>query len=132
MPSFEYDRAKGGFKNWLRRIANNKAVDLLRKQRDDRADTQRILAVCDPDLTPDEIWERQWEHEHLKYCVEQVRKSVSAASYDIFHMLLFEQCSVKDVCARLGRSPNQVYKAKARVLQRVRQKLAEVGVDASC
>jgi len=129
MPDFEYDRTKGGFKSWLRRIANSKAVDLLRKRREHMADSQQIRAVRDSGPTPDEIWERQWEHQHLKYCVEQVRQSVSAVSYEIFHMLLFEQRSVKDVCVRLGLTPNQVYKAKARVLRRVRQKLAEAGID---
>ena len=40
MPTFEYDKEKGGFKNWLRRIADNKVVDFRRKRREKKADTE--------------------------------------------------------------------------------------------
>ena len=125
MPDFEYDKHKGGFKNWLRRITGNKVVDLLRKHHEQVADTQQILAVRHPGPSPDEVWEHHWHHEHLKYCVEQVRGSVSEVNYRAFQMLLLEDRSVNEVCTRLGITPNQAYKAKARILQRVRQKLAE-------
>ena len=46
-------------------------------------------------------------------------------------MLLFEECTVQQICARLGMNPNQDYKAKSRVLQRVRRKLAEIEVGIS-
>ena len=44
-------------------------------------------------------------------------------------MLLFEDCTVDEVRARLGMNTNQVYKAKSRVLLRVRKILAEVDPD---
>lgn len=128
--SFEYDKEKGGFKNWLRRIANHRVIDLIRKKREKPADSAQMKIVPDDQLAPDEVWDRNWRNQLLKYCLEQVREEVSEINYQAFRMLLLEECSVEEVCERLGLNPNQVYKAKSRVLQRVRAKLAELDSDA--
>lgn len=127
--TFEYDKEKGGFKNWLYQIAHRKTIDLLRKRHERIADSRELGALPDPGPTPDEIWERHWEQEHLRYCFEQIRGSVSEMNYRAFHMLLFEECSVDEVCGRLGLNANQVYKAKSRVLRRVRQHMARFDSD---
>jgi len=126
---FEYDRAKGGFKNWLRRIASNKIVDAHRKRREKRAESQDLREIVDDRLGPDELWDRHWHHEHLNYCVDQVRESVSPENYEAFRLLVFEERPVKEVCDRLGMNANQVYLAKSRVLDRVRKKMLELGTD---
>lgn len=129
IPTFEYDKKKGRFKGWLRRIAQRRVVDLFRKRRELVAGSGVIRAAIDPGPTGDEVWDRQWELEHLRFCVERIRGSVSETSYRAFHMLLFDECSVEEVCARLGLNTNQVYKIKSRVLQRVRQELREFEDD---
>lgn len=127
---FEYDRERGGFKNWLYRIASGKVIDLLRKRREKVADSQDIRGLVDPAPAPDELWDQQWRYEHLKYCVQAVRGSVSERNYQAFSMLLFDEVSVEEVCARLGMNANQVYKAKSRVLRRMREHLSEIDPDA--
>ncbi|MCK4660266.1 MAG: sigma-70 family RNA polymerase sigma factor [Phycisphaerae bacterium] len=129
MPGFEYDRGKGRFKSWLRRIVNNKVSNLLRDRRERIAQSREVLAVPDPHPSPDELWEEQWRYQHLKHCVEQVKGLISEKNYRAFSMLLFDGCSVAQVCAELEMNPNQVYVAKSRALQRVRQKLAELGFE---
>lgn len=123
---FDYDKDKGGFKNWLYCIASGKVIDHLRKRRMKPADTRELEKLVDPSPTPDEQWEQTWKNEHLKYCVEQVREHVSEINYRAFHMLLFEECTVDEVRARLSMNSNQVYKAKSRVLARVRKILADL------
>lgn len=127
--SFEYDKQKGGFRNWLYRIANGKVIDLLRRRREKVADGRDLQELVDPGLPPDEFWQQHWKNEHLRYCVEQVRERVSANNYQAFCMLLYEECSVADVCGRLGMNANQVYKAKSRVLRLVRGVLSELDPD---
>lgn len=127
--AFEYDRAKGGFKCWLYRIASCKVIDMLRKTRVKRADTQTIRKLAAEEPSSDELWEKHWRNEHLKFCVQQVRDSVSEQSYRAFHMLLFDGCSVQGVCEALSLNTNQVYKAKSRVLKRVREILEQLGTD---
>lgn len=127
--TFQYDRKKGGFKSWLRRVTANKVVDLLRKRHERPARSGQLRALADPGPSPDQLWEQEWKRCHLKLCVEQVRSSVSGAYFKAFCLLLFDGCSVQDVCERLGMSADQVYLAKSRVLKRVRQKMQELGLD---
>lgn len=126
IPDFEYDKRKGGFKNWLYRIASGKVIDWLRKRRECAADTRLMAELRDPGPAPDEVWERHWKNQHLRYCVEQIHGTLSESVYQAFHLLVFEECSVDEVCERLDMNANQVYKAKSRVLKRIREKLAEL------
>ena len=129
MPAFEYDKEKGGFKNWLHRIVDNKVVDLLRKRRERIVDSGDIRKLRDPEPSPQEVWEQQWRNEHLKYCVEKARTRVSDRNFQVFHLLVLDGYTVEEVCAQLGLNPNQVYKAKARVLKHVAQMMAELDSD---
>ena len=131
MPTFDYDKKKGGFKNWLRRVADNKVVDFRRKRRERKADTEEIRALPDAGPSPAEIWEQSWRNEHLKYCVEKARGQVSERNYRVFKMLAIDNCTVEEVCTGLGLNPNQVYKAKARVLKHVARMMADFEAD-SC
>ena len=126
---FEYDKAKGGFKNWLYRIASGKVIDLLRRRHEKQADSGQMAALPDPEPMPDEAWDTNWRKAHLMYCVEQVRARVSEKNHEAFRLLSYEECSVEDVCSRLDMTPEQVYQAKSRVLRRVRQLLLELESD---
>ena len=127
--TFDYRKEKGGFRNWLRRIAENKVVDLLRKHREQLANSHHIRKLRDPELSPAEIWDQQWRTERLKYCVKQVQASVSERDYRVFRMLLLDERSVKEVCQHFGVNANQVYKAKARVLKQVSGLMAKLDSD---
>ncbi len=127
---FQYDRARGGFKNWLRRIAYNRMIDLRRRRREKHANTKELHAVVTEDPGPDEIWDRQWRKAHLRFCVQQIKNEVSEQNYRAFWLLMFEERSVVEVGAELSMNTNQIYKAKSRVLARIRQKLEELGIDA--
>jgi RNA polymerase sigma factor (sigma-70 family) len=129
MPAFEYDKEKGGFKNWLHRVVDNKVVDLLRKRRERIVDSGDIRELRDPGPSPQEVWEQQWRNEHLKYCVEKARTRVSARNFQVFQLLVMEDHTVEEVCRNLGLNPNQVYKAKARVLRHVAQMMADLDSD---
>ncbi len=124
--AFDYDREMGGFKNWLRRIVANRVVDLIRKRRPHTAQSEELRMVAASELTPDEAWEQNWRRTHVRHCVEHIRHEVSEEVFRAFHMLVFDECSVEDVCRRLGLNRNQVYKAKSRVLARVREKMVEL------
>ncbi len=123
---FDYDKNKGGFKNWLFRIARGRVIDHLRKRRERAADTAVFRRIVDAEATPDEHWERQWRNEHLRYCVARARRRVSDQHYKAFCMLLYDETPVDEVCRALGMNRNQLYKAKSRVLEQVREILKEI------
>ena len=104
-------------------------ADFRRKRRERKADTEEIRALPDAGPSPAEIWERSWRNEHLKYCVEKARGQVSQRNFRVFQMLLLNNCTVEEVCTNLGLNPNQVYKAKARVLKHVSRMMADFEAD---
>jgi RNA polymerase sigma-70 factor (ECF subfamily) len=121
VPHFDYDRQKGGFKAWLRTLVNRRVVDLWRIRREVRADTCELQELAADDETAAELWEQQWRQQHLRFCVDQARNFVSEQTFEAFRLLTKEDCSVPDVCQRLGMNANQVYKAKANVLAAVQE-----------
>lgn len=129
MSTLQYDREKGSFKNWLHRVVNRRVIDLIRKPREQLAKSSDLRRLPTAAPTPEEVWEHHWRDQHLRYCVEQVRGSVSPKNFEAFRMLLFEGRSVADVGSRLGMNANQVYKAKSRVLNCVRAAMAQLGVS---
>lgn len=126
--ALEYDRDRGGFKNWLYCIANGKVVDFLRRRRVGQADTRVLGQLEDSQPLPEEVWDTQWRYQHLLYCAAQVKETVGEKMYRIFELLAFEGCGVEDVCKQLGVTRNQVYTAKSRVLQRIRTRAEEMGL----
>ena len=129
MTAFEYDPRRGGFRGWLHRIASGRVVDLLRRRREAERASEREVPLVDPNPTPDEVWDHAWRDEHLRYCLEQARDAVTPRNYRAFQLMLLDGYSVEQVCATLDMNPNQVYKAKHRVLKRVRERLARVGIE---
>ena len=126
---FQYDKAKGGFKAWLRTLVSRRVIDLLRKRREKHADSGQLRELADESPGPDELWEVQWKNHHLKYCVEQVRGSVPSLQFEAFEMLVLKCRTVEEVSEELGLNANQVYKAKSRVLRKVRAKIIDIGLD---
>ncbi len=132
MPSFEYERERGSFKIWLARIARGKVIDLLRRRErrgDAELETDEPTALADPEPGPDELWERHWRREHLRHCLREAKRVEPEDSFRVFELLLLEELSVPEVCAQTGWNANQVYKAKARVLKRVREMLERLGAE---
>jgi RNA polymerase sigma factor (sigma-70 family) len=132
LPTFEYDAARGGFKGWLYTLARARAYDRLRRRRTVPLDSDIGAAAWQTEeATPvDELWERTWQSEHLRFAVAAVEDLVSPRSFEVFHLMLFQGLGAAQVGARLGLNENQVYKARARVLAKVRELLTRIGVEA--
>jgi RNA polymerase sigma-70 factor (ECF subfamily) len=126
MPDFEYERALGTFKAWLFRIAHGKVVDVRRRAREERAPTEALRALPSPADDPDELWERRWREEHLRFALARAREAESAAGRDAIDLLL-QHAPVELVRERTQLTVHQVYKVRARLLKRVRESLARLG-----
>lgn len=121
---FEYDAARGRFKSWLYRIASTKVVDQIRR-RSRTAGAHPLEEIPDPSPGPDAVWEIQWLREHVRDALEEVRKEVPVRTWRIFSLLVREERHVEDVCRRLDVSPDQVYRARAKILARLRARLED-------
>lgn len=126
MKDFVYDPARGRFKSWLFKIINARIVDRLRRRRAESLHTGDLAALGGRQSDPVVLWEAQWREEHLRHCFERARTRVSERVFQAFELLLVHDRSVTAVCDELGMNANQVYKAKAQVLQEVRALLAQL------
>ena len=121
MPSFEYERARGTFKGWLFGIARGKVVDWLRRPGDAQPATGVLANLPSTDVEPDAAWEESWRREHLRQAVIQAQRDESETGRLVFDLLLAEDVSVEEIGHRTGLNANQVYKARARLLLRLRE-----------
>lgn len=126
LPDFEYDPARGSFKSWLRRLAQGKVVDALRRSGVHTAETRELSDLADPHPSPEEAWEEVWRREHFRFALREAEARLSERTRQAFSLLL-EGHAVEEVGRRMGMNANQVYKAKARALQSVREVLERLG-----
>lgn len=130
LPRFNYSRAKGSFKGWLRRIANNKIHDMFKRRRPANRRTEDFRGTAGRESSAHKHWEDQWQRKHLRFCLKKVLDEVSPPTRQAFELYVVSEWSVDRVCEALGISADQVYAAKSRVTQRLRRVFRElVGAD---
>jgi len=120
------------FKAWLRAIAEHKIVDRFRRlQGDVQADSAFWGTQRDTTGSPvEDLWEAQWVRAHILHCAERVRGSVNESTYEAFSACVVRGMEPAAVAGLLNLTVNQVYVAKHRVLERIREMLRELhGVD---
>jgi len=124
--SFDYDRNKGRFKSWLSTLINNRVRNLHR----DRHDFERDATFMEPEqqreLAPDEVFERAWMQEHLRFALEQIRYTITPIAYAVYRRHVLDGESADAVCKEFSLSPSQLYKVKWRVTQKLHARLRDV------
>lgn len=131
LPQFEYDRARGGFRRWLRVFVRYRVRNYFRKRREQNARTGDFTRPQDRESSPSQVWERIWLQEHMHYCLEQIRDEFEPQTYAAFKHYVLDEWPVSRVCEALGVNANQVYIAKSRVAARLRVVMAELLGDAA-
>lgn len=122
---FQYDAAKGRFRNWLGGIARNLVAKRRGKPferiRGRGGDSDHELGQCeDPGPDADQVWQQVFDEGVLCALLDVVRHEVTPTTYQAFELVALEGLS-GDAAARVtGLSPNAVRKARARVLGRLR------------
>ncbi len=126
VPNFQHNGRTGAFRHWLRVIAVHRVRTFWRSQKhvpdagflDDLAQ----LEDENSDLT------RQWETDHDRHVVskflEVIEKDFEPTTWKAFRRLTFDGAPASQVAAELGISPNAVWIAKSRVLNRLRKEAA--------
>jgi RNA polymerase sigma factor (sigma-70 family) len=122
----EYDPARGAFRNWLFTVVRHKLSNWRRAQgvrtpgSGDTA-TQRLLEQCPAAEDLEAAWEAEWQDRLFAWACEQVRRDVSATTWQAFWQTAIDGRSGKDVAANLGLSVAAVYLARRRVLARLKE-----------
>lgn len=126
-----YDPEKGRLRQWLLGIASNKIRDIQRRRGreyvpDVPADETGLLDGLPDDRTLSELWEAEWERSILAACMEIVRRQVEPGTMQAFELFVLQEKPAEEVAQQLGTTANAVFKAKRRVLSRMREAYQEL------
>ena len=120
-----YNPDAGSFKSWLMNMTRWRIADQFRKRAKDTAspmapmDDRRTAVldrVPDPDPSPlDNMWNEEWQRNLAETAMTKVKSRVSPKQFQIFDCYVIKGWTVKRVMTDLGVSMAQVYLAKHRV-----------------
>ena len=135
MPTFEYDPAIGSFKTWLLNMTRWRITDQLRKRgpvfaasppalEDTTAGTRTVNKVVDP-ASPDldALWDAEWEKNLLDAALAKVKRRLDPQKYQIFDLYVNKEWPPEKVAATFGISVDQVYLAKHRTTEMIKEEV---------
>lgn len=117
LPSFRYDKAKGGFRAYLWRVVRNQSFALYKKRRP----WQALPEDWTGDADPDQAWEEEWRKHHLREAFEQLSRENPATHMQVFESYVLQQRGADETAAACQCSVDMVYKVKSLLLARLRQ-----------
>jgi RNA polymerase sigma-70 factor (ECF subfamily) len=120
----EYDPRRGAFRNWLfkvlwRKLANWRAARANRTRGSGDTATQRLLEQS-PAPEEEAGWEAEWQERVFAWACGQVRRTVTDATWQAFWRTAVEGRPGKQVAAELALTVAAVYRARSRVLTRLK------------
>jgi RNA polymerase sigma factor (sigma-70 family) len=134
MPSFQYDPARGRFKNWLLTRTRWRIIDQQRKRRPGLnpetstrtggATTVGLDQLIDPAIIPiDALWEAEWENNLLNAALARVKQKIDPEKFQIFDFYVKKEWPAEKVAATFGSSVDQVYLIKHRVTEMLKEEV---------
>jgi RNA polymerase sigma-70 factor (ECF subfamily) len=130
------DPACGSFRGWLSRIARNLIVNFLTRQHQPRgtgATSVQELLEAQPSLDPSAtaLFEAEYRRRVFHWAAEEIQKEFTPASWQAFWRTTIDGRTPQVVASELGLSVGAVYIARSRILARLRQRVEQIGEEAS-
>lgn len=120
----KYDRQQGRLRAWLIGIARYRVADLRRsilKRREYRGES--AIEGLPDDLDADAIWEAEERRHIFQQAVRELRETTrfNERTIEAFERVVLFSEPVEQVAAELGLSAQEIYNAKSRVIDRLRE-----------
>jgi RNA polymerase sigma factor (sigma-70 family) len=127
----DYDPTRGAFRNWLftvvrRKLVNWRASAANKCRGGGDSENHRILEQVPAVVNAEAEWQAEWDRRLFAWACEQIRPSVTAATWQAFWRTAFEGQPGKQVAAELGMTVAAVYLARSRVLARLKELIQSV------
>ena len=135
LPAYDAERRGATFRGWLWTITRNKAADLVRKCRSQpgarggSTNLANLNAVYEDSsgsvgVSPNSPSERAMDQQEIiRRALAILRSSFEPTTWQAFWRTVIDGCTPDEVAAELALSRWAVYKARSRVLQRLRSEL---------
>ncbi len=134
---WEVDPSRGSFRGWLSRIARNLLVNFLTRRpyrfRGSGSTSVQELLEAQPadDPSATALFEAEYRRRLFRWAADEVKGAFSPTTWDAFWQTAVEGRPPGDVAPELGLSVGAVYIARSRVLARLRNRIGELGEEAS-
>jgi RNA polymerase sigma-70 factor (ECF subfamily) len=139
MPAFKYDPAIGSFKAWLLKLTRWRILDQFRKRgplqhqslsQDTATGTRTVDKVVDPKSQDwDAVWNLEWEQTVLEAALLKVKRRVDPQKFQIFDLYVNKEWSPARVAEAFGVSIDQVYLAKHRVTDAIKEEVSRLELE---
>ena len=142
MPNFKYDRKIGSFKAWLLNMTRWRIIDQLRKRghssgrhlfRDDASAADYLEAQLSNQSNTDleTLWDTEWEKNLYDAAITRVKSRLDPQKYQIFDFYVNKRWEPDKVANAFGVSINQVYLAKHRVIELIKEEIKRLEAEMS-
>lgn len=131
---FEYDRERGQFRNWLGVVTVREIVRHVRKQRrvgeaaagawGDQLGSLAAAAV-------DPVWVEEYNGYMFERALARIRPEFDEDVWRAFEMTWLGNVKPKEAGEQIGKQSAWVYKARYKILQRLRKELQQLASDAA-
>jgi RNA polymerase sigma factor (sigma-70 family) len=132
------DPARGRFRTWLHRIAQNLIINMLTRRAPDRAagaglSHDLLTRMEAPPEGPDsELLRTEYRREVFQWAARQIRDEFQPATWWAFWHTAVEGRPAEEVAMLLGKKPGAIYAASSRFMRRLKEKVLEwEGADES-
>lgn len=137
LPGFKYDPAIGSFKAWLLNMTRWRIVDQFRNRGPISAPssessspnattgTDFINRIPDPggNAAVEAVWDEEWHANLMGAAVANVRRRIDPEKYQLYDLYVNRNWPAEKVASTLGVSTNQVYLAKHRIIELIRDEV---------
>jgi RNA polymerase sigma-70 factor (ECF subfamily) len=127
---FDYDPARGTFRDWLFIVMRSKVARHFRKlsrtPRGSGSETMRLMLEEQPAPEEEKDWDLEYRRRMFAWAAEIVQTEVAEKTWRAFWMMTVEEKAAADVAKALGMTAGAAYVAKSRVIARMRERIASV------
>lgn len=124
---FQYDRSRGRFRDWLRRLVQNE----IARWYSQRPTTRPLEDIEQLAIDAAEQWNHQFEERVLAVALARIRPRFNESTWQAFELVWCQNQNALAVAEQLNRSLDFVYVAKSRVLKRLRLEIEQLAEDAN-
>ncbi|MHB1426964.1 MAG: RNA polymerase sigma factor [Gemmataceae bacterium] len=130
------DPLRGSFRGWLSRITRNLLVNFLTRQHEPRgsggSSVQELLEAqpsADPSATA--LFEAEYRRRVFRWAADEIQGEFTPSTWQAFWFTAIGGRPPKEAASELGLTVGAVYIARSRVLSRLRQRIEELGDEAT-